>query len=341
MSKRINPALIGTFVIGALVLIAVAITMLGSGQLFHHRHIYVLYFRSNVNGLNVDAPVKFHGVEIGSVNRILLSLSQVENAIRVNNPAMIRVPVLIELDENKIISHGGKALDLDDPRNLKRLIAAGLRGQLAFESLLTGMVYVDLDMYPGTTPHFVLPPNSGFQEIPTQPTMLEQVQEEFRKVVSRLSQVDFPAVSRSMVEMTDSISDLAHSPQLQATIDQLRKTAKSTDEAAQSAKRMMDTVRAQVVPLSTSMRAASESTAVTMRQARVAMAAAQQAFVSGQLALDEARKVLDPASPVTYQLSEALENIASTARSIKALSDLLERDPSVLIRGRAVAQDER
>jgi hypothetical protein len=51
--------------------------------------------------------------------------------------------------------------------------------------------------------------------------------------------------------------------------------------------------------------------------------------------------VLEPTSPVTYKLSEALENVASTARSIQALSDLLERDPSVLIRGRAVAQDER
>jgi paraquat-inducible protein B len=115
MNKRINPALIGAFMIGALVLVAVAVTLLGSGHLFHHRHMYVLYFQSNVNGLNVDAPVKFHGVKIGSVNRILLSLTQVENAIRVNNLAMIRVPVLIELDEKKIVSHGARRLTWTTP----------------------------------------------------------------------------------------------------------------------------------------------------------------------------------------------------------------------------------
>ncbi len=58
----------------------------------------------------MGAPVKFRGVEIGSVTRILLSLNQLEYAVRTNNPALIRMPVLIELDEKKIISRGGRTL---------------------------------------------------------------------------------------------------------------------------------------------------------------------------------------------------------------------------------------
>ncbi len=339
MGNRVNPALVGAFMIGAVALVVVAITLVGSGRIFRHRHIYVLYFQSNVNGLRVDAPVKFHGVEIGSVYRILLSLNQLEYAVRANNPSMIRVPVQIELDETKIISRGGK-VDLDDPRTLKRLIDEGLRGQLAMESLLTGLLYVDLDMHPGTPAHFELAPNSPFQEIPTRPTEFEQVQHGVSKVVTKLSQIDFPAAVQSMVQMTDSIRTLAQSPQLQATIESFHRATKSLDAAAQSARRMTDAITTQVGPVSQSVRGASDNTAETMRQARTAVAAVQQAFVEAQAAFAEAKAMLDPASPITYQLNQALEEITDAAHSTRELADFLERNPSALIRGRP-SQDGR
>src|SRR5271169_4395024 len=183
MDKQMNPAWVGAFVVGALVLVVTAVVLLGSGRLFKHEHTYVLYFQSSVNGLHVGAPVKFRGVEIGSVTRILLSLTQLEYAVRTNNPGLIRMPVLIELDERKIVSRGGRNLDLDDPRNLKRLIDAGLRAQLSMESILTGILYVELDMFPTTATNLVLPPNSSFQEIPTRQTEFEQVQQGVGKVV--------------------------------------------------------------------------------------------------------------------------------------------------------------
>src|SRR5579885_3334368 len=341
MARRVNLAAVGAFVVAAVVLVVIAITLLGSGTLFRHRHLYVLYFQSNVNGLRVDAPVKFHGVEIGSVYRILLSLAQLQSVVGTRNPAVMRVPVLIELDERKIISRGGKALDLDDPRTLKRLTDAGLRGQLSMERLLTVLLYVDLDMHPGTPAHFVLPPNSTFQEIPTLPTEFEQFQQGLGKVVARLSQVDFPAMVQSMVQMTDSIRSLVQSPQLEATLDRLRQATKSLNEAAQSAKRMTDAIKSEVVPLSHSLRGASDNTAETMRQARAAMISAQKAFGEAQAAFTEARIILDPASPLTYQLNKTLEDISGAARATRELAEFLQRNPSAVIRGRAASQDGR
>jgi paraquat-inducible protein B len=341
MGRRINPTLVGAFVIGAVVLVVAAVTLLGSGRLFRRRHLYVLYFQSNVNGLRVDAPVKFHGVEIGSVYRILLSLTQLDYSVQTNNPAVMRVPVLVELDERKIVSRGGQSLDLDDPHTMPRLINAGLRGQLAMESLLTGLLYVDLDMHPGTPLHLVLPPNASFAEIPTLPTEFEQFQQGLGKVIAKLSQVDFPAVVASLTKMTDSIRALAESPKLQATIDRLEHATTSLDRAAQSAQRLADSIQTQVGPLSRSLRGASDNTAETMRQARTAMASAQQALVEAQGAFAAARALLDPASPITYQLNKALEEITGAARSTRELADFLQRNPSAIVRGRPVSQDER
>lgn len=336
-----NPALVGAFVVGAIAIVVVAITLLGSGSLFRRQHIYACYFQSSVNGLHVGAPVKFRGVEIGSVTRILLSLNQLEYAVRTNNPSLIRMPVLIELDEKKIISRGGRNLDLDDPRNLKRLIDAGLRAQLAMESLLTGILYVELDIHPGTTAHMVLPPNSTFQEIPTRPNEFEQVQEGVGKVVSGLSKVDFVKAVDSAVAMTDAIRNLADSPNLKATIDRLEVTAQNLNSAAISAQKMADAIRTQVGPLATSIRGASDNAAETMRQARTALTAAQQAFDAAQNTFIEAKAMLDPASPITYQLNKALEDISGAARATRDLAEFLERNPSAVIRGRPVSQDGR
>ena len=74
MSQRASPTLIGSFVVGAIVLLLVGIFLLGSGELFKKRYRFVCYFEDSVNGLREGSPVKFKGVEIGSVDQIRLPL---------------------------------------------------------------------------------------------------------------------------------------------------------------------------------------------------------------------------------------------------------------------------
>ena len=76
MNKKISPTLMGAFVVGALALLVIAIIALGSGRLFRKTYEFVLFFQGSVNGLNVGAPVKYKGVEIGSVTDILLQLEK-------------------------------------------------------------------------------------------------------------------------------------------------------------------------------------------------------------------------------------------------------------------------
>jgi paraquat-inducible protein B len=76
MNKKISPAVIGAFVIGAVALIIIAILVFGSGRLFRQTRDFVLYFDNSVNGLRIGAPVKIKGVEIGSVKDIRLQLEK-------------------------------------------------------------------------------------------------------------------------------------------------------------------------------------------------------------------------------------------------------------------------
>ena len=66
-SKRASPTLVGAFVLGALALALGGLAVFGSGKLFRRTEQFVAVFSGSVNGLSVGAPVKFRGVQVGSV----------------------------------------------------------------------------------------------------------------------------------------------------------------------------------------------------------------------------------------------------------------------------------
>ena len=198
MGKRINPATVGAFVLGAIGLIMGAVVVFGSGNLFRKTHEYVIYFAGDINGLRVGAPVKFKGVEIGQVKKIKLRLEQEVNRNNGQLRADVRIPVIIELDEDKIVSHGGSEINLDDPHTVPNLIREGMRAQLGSDSFVTGLMYVALDIQPNTPIQMVAPPGSPLQEIPAVPNTLEQAQAVAVRIFERLDKVDFAAVFTQM-----------------------------------------------------------------------------------------------------------------------------------------------
>ena len=142
MNQRVSPTLIGAFVVGAS----------GAGcdgsrsdrlrsLLSPDLPIRALFPRL-VNGLRVGAPVKFRGVEIGSVQDIRLQLKR--------DQSVFRIPVIIEIDPEKITSLGGSETILNSPAEYRSAIEAGLRGQLQTESFVTGVLFVALDYFPGS-----------------------------------------------------------------------------------------------------------------------------------------------------------------------------------------------
>ena len=72
MSNRANPAVIGAFVVGAVALAVTGLLIFGSGKLFKRTTKAVCFFTGDVMGLNVGAPVKFKGVDVGSVAEVRL-----------------------------------------------------------------------------------------------------------------------------------------------------------------------------------------------------------------------------------------------------------------------------
>jgi paraquat-inducible protein B len=325
MGKKINPALVGAFVLGSLALVVMAIVVFGSGRLFKHTHEFVIYFGGDVNGLRVGAAVRFKGVEIGQVVQIRLRLEQQVNRTSGTLNADVRIPVIIELDEEKILSHGGTALDLNDPHTIPNLIKEGLRAQLGMDSFVTGLLYVALDIEPYTPVKLMAPPGSPLQEIPAVPTVLEQAQEVAVRIFEKIDKIDITAVLNEMSTTLNAFKELATSPELKRAVANSERTREQLTQTLNTVQKTLASADAQIKPLSASLQRTSTSTDAAAKQAT--------------LTLGSMQTTIEPGSPVNYQVIQTLQDVSAAARSLKELADYLQRNPSAIIRGRDMTRE--
>lgn len=330
MNKKMSPAVIGAFVLGAVALIVIAILVFGSGRLFRQTRDFVLYFDNSVNGLRIGAPVKIKGVEIGSVKDIRLQLEKNQEP---------KIPVIIELDLEKFSSRGATqaAEAAMDRKALQKVIVdRGLRGQLEMESLVTGLLFVALDFFPGTPITLVQQENADnkYPEIPTLPTSLEQAKDAVTQIFNKLEEIDFKALIASLESTVDGINRTVNSPDLEVTIRSLKQTVPKIDEAVLSIRDLAVTLNDNSKGLAANLEQTSIDTRASLKQADEALRQATATMKSAEGAVTNIETLTDLDSPVNYELVKGLREVSAAARSLRSLTGYLERNPRALIFGK-------
>ena len=88
MESKVNFALVGAFVLAlATALVGAALWLASGGAYQTHYDRYDASVEESVSGLNVKAPVKYNGVDVGNVERIWLDA---------NNPQRVKLRFQIE-----------------------------------------------------------------------------------------------------------------------------------------------------------------------------------------------------------------------------------------------------
>jgi len=320
MGSKANPTAIGAFVVGAVALAVIGTLVFGSGKLFKRTTKVVCFFTGDLLGLSVGAPVKFKGVDIGSVAEIRIRIPEETGFVNAETVAQgVRMPVIIEIDNDKLAAEGARPFDRE---RLKHLIELGLRAQLASQSLVTGLLLVRLDFHPDIPPTFVLPPDSRLQEMPTVPTSMQQVQAAAQEVIRKLDAIDLQKLVGSTTEAIDGVKRVVDSPGLQKTLEALPETVANVNQAVTSLRDLAAHFDREQGPLLQSLREISDKTAVTLQEAKTTFQTAQT--------------LIDPNAPLAVDLATSLHEIAAAARSLRLLMDYLERNPSAVVRGREV-----
>ena len=306
--RRANPVLIGVFVLGAVALGAGVVVVWGSGRLFRHTATFVSYFSGSVNGLSLGAPVKFHGVQIGSVTQIRSRLAQAATM----RPDEFRVPVWFDIDLQELSELGGRPPALDRTR-VDELISLGLRAQLALESVVTGVLYLSLEFFPDSPAVLVHADRPEIFEIPTVPTTLERASVVVTKLMEQIEKSDIDAAVHSITAAVDGINGLVRSPEVTRAVTAAR-------EALESIRRLSEAAEPRVQPMMGSIEATGAGARDSLRHLDAAL---------GDLQL-----LIDTEGPLNVELTRTLADLGDAARSVRDLAGYLERNPNALLVGR-------
>ena len=326
---------VGLFLVLGIGLLVTAIAVVLGGELFTSREAVLMRFSGSVYGLKVGSPVVFRGVNMGTVTS--LGLAQGSQA------GSIEIPVTAVLNREAV-------LQLVPPQPsavqaIRVLISQGLSARLANQSLLTGQLYVDLDLRPAQVkPGTAVVVSGEVPDIPTLPSTTQALQ-------AQLEGVDIQATLQDVAAIAKATRQILQDPQIQTTLDNAAKLSSELRALAQS-------LQSELKPLSgaaqtTLTQASAAAGALAQAATRIAEVAQRldstlapdaplmQSFQATAKELGQTaaslRNTTGEDSELVNNLNHAATDVARAARQIGDLAELLERQPEALLRGRAFA----
>lgn len=258
---------------------------------FHPDQRALLLFDQSVRGLDRGAPVEFRGIPIGRV---------VEVSLKYAVPGDTRIPVLIEFDTGAFLH----LTETSDPGtiDLARAVGRGLRARLGTASLLTGALFVDLDILPDAAP---------------------------AELARRDSHEVIPTVSSGLVQLEAKVNAILAKLEALPLDDTLAKFGNAADEAAATladSRDSLDELDSAIAEIRDYLR--SDSTQALPGEINQTLAELRRSVDS-----------LGPGGPVQGDLRRTLDELRASLRAFTQLADTVEEKPNSLIFGRKPSRD--
>jgi paraquat-inducible protein B len=322
-----NALLIGGFVIFALVMIVVAVLWLSGNNLFRKQQEAMIYYKGNVSGLYVGAPVGFRGVAIGQVEEIGIEVDR--------DTLKALVPVRIRLQADALRFNGSKDAALDLPA----LVLRGLRARLVAQSFVTGQKSIELDFIPDTPSTLVGDSTSTRPEIPAIAdrfgALIDQVAElplretvqEIRATVTELRGT-LVSVQRTLDGAQGVLTGTAK--ELAQTGAGSRETLKAAGEAIRQVQLSATTTLASISQLSDSTRGVVLAAQPELQRT---LTGAREAAESARVAMARVADMTAPGASLRGDLDTAVRDLSQAARGLRDWSELLEEKPNAIIFG--------
>jgi len=248
----------------------------------HEMLMFTMHFGDSLRGLTVGAPVELNGVGIGEVKSIRTEFSEEQDRF------IFPVDVAIFPGRLRAMSRVGVAdpTPAEQKARIDKYIENGLRAQLKTGSLLTGQMYIGMDLFPKAAPAKIdwtkSPP-----VFPTQPGMMVELQATLMNISKKLEDMPIGQISAD-----------------------LRTALQSLNRTLIGAEQMVKRMDKEVAP------------------------AAKSALDDARRLLNTTEQTLASDSPLQQDLRTSLRDLSRAAQSLRELTELLERQPESLIRGK-------
>ena len=266
---------------------------------------FVMYFDSSVRGLSVGAPVEFRGIRIGSVLDLRLDLDA--------DGSDFLIPVLVEVEPQRVSIFRelvGPGLSVEQRRvNLAGMVARGLRARLKTGNFITGQLFIDLDLHPGS-PVNVVGKNPEYPEIPTIQPSLEEITNSVTDLLQKLQRLPLDTISGKILRTLDNADKLVNSREI-------RDAMVSLGEVSTRLESLLANADEKLVP-----------------QIAAALGQVEATLKRTESTLESIDSVVSPESELRYETQTAIQEISAAARSIRQFTEFLQRNPSALLTGK-------
>lgn len=317
MSEKPHTVAIGAFVTGALLIaVTMIIFVLGTG-FGSERSKVVMVFEGSVKGLTLGAPIALRGVQVGQVTDIELILDT-------------ETVDLIMLVEAEIRGENVRRSGTSTESLTEELISRGLRAQLNTQSLLTGLLYVQLDFHPNSEIKLA-DVDSPYLQIPTIPTELERLQR-------KLETIDFARVAGDLEAVASGLNQFVTSEGFQGLPAQAQSTLASLTDLSERLSAQIDSSGPRLDQLldgaNTTVNTANQELPELAALVKGNLAQLEKAIGTFQSGVSELESLLDQDSATVYELNRALRDLSQAGRALQQLGRTLEEQPEALLRGR-------
>jgi paraquat-inducible protein B len=302
MKNGANSTLVGAFTLGgAMIFLGFLFFTGGLSSWRQNNERFVVVFNENVFGLNEGGKVTFNGVKIGRVERFFIGDALEEGPI----------PVMIEINRKLVDRHrvtvGNEVFDEDG--SFKTEVLPSLVGQLVQESFVTGILYVNLSTdFEHSENNQTLHHLHGYPVIRSKGSIFAELSESIN--LEKLSK----QVSEFLESATLQLNNL-HTDELRESFLNLSKNTST----------FLNDFSDKFLPLA-------KNLGVTSEQIR-------ESFQKLDVVNQRIQDALAPDSDLRFGAVNALHDLSEMSKSLKSLSDLLERNPQALIRGKTNLDD--
>lgn len=299
METKVNYTIVGFFVTALSIAFVIGVLWLSVGLSGKKYNEYAVYIKESVSGLAIKAPVKFNGMEVGYVSEMLIPK---------DNPSQVYV-----------------LLDIDSAIPISTDTVAQLDSQG-----LTGIAYIELEGGKPDAPLLEAQPGEAYPVITTKPSLFyrldatiehisksfDKISEAFNTLVTKENGQTLTRILNQMEQVTNVLSK--NSESFDTIINDTKVILANTSKASVKISSVLDNINR-----------TSNTVDEFASSWTIVGSAAQQTLTNTTVTMQGMNDQVMP------DFMETMSEARDVIRSLKSLTNEIEQNPGVILRGKA------
>jgi ABC-type transporter Mla subunit MlaD len=307
---------LGLFVIVGFAVAFAALVLFGAHSFSKKTVEFVSFFDESVQGLEVGSPVKFRGVTVGRVSAIDIA----------ENLRHVQVTSELSVEQVGRLNLGARAKGRGGI-----LMHPDMRVQLA-QAGITGVKFILIDFFDSkSNPVVPLPFKPPPNYIPTAASTMKNLEDSVVKTANRL-----PEIADDAALAMQQIRSVAEQLEQGRLPERAGETLAQANATLADLSRQLNAMNAGQLSADASKNLQEFNAILVRTNALLARLDGEHGlFHNAERSADAIGDVARGARSLGPELELTLREVRGAARSIKRLADALERDPDMLLKGKA------